>query len=79
MYTPYIFSIRILLRSATEAKGNFKTAGRALGNENRRWHGTTRLCTFGDPGNTQPCSHQACALCCIVNVSFDTTKLKNGR
>lgn len=58
-------------RDAVEARGQFVAAGRSPGNENRRWHGTTRECTLGDKGRTQFCSSSTCSLCCIVRSSYD--------
>lgn len=57
--------------ASVEARGQFVAAGRSIGNENRRWHGTRRECTLGDKGNTQMCGSQTCSLCCIVRTSFD--------
>jgi len=54
-----------------EAKGNFVSQGKSRGNENRRWHGTTRKCNIGDDGETDLCSNSSCSLCCIIKVSFD--------
>ncbi|KAG8829829.1 hypothetical protein FRC17_005946 [Serendipita sp. 399] len=58
-------------RTKVEQQGNFKAAGKSEGNENRRFHGTTRQCHLGDPGNTQLCSNSTCALCGILRTSFD--------
>ncbi|KAG8840525.1 hypothetical protein FRB91_005967, partial [Serendipita sp. 411] len=44
-------------RRKVEQEGNFKSRGKSEGNENRRFHGTTRQCLLGDPGNTQMCSN----------------------
>jgi len=41
------------------------------GNERFRYHGTTRKCTLGDPGNTKLCSIPACPLCSILRTSFN--------
>jgi len=57
-------------RSAVEARGNFVAAGKSAGNENRRWHGTTRECLLGDNGNTNLCSSTTCSLCCILRTSY---------
>jgi len=57
-------------RNAIEAKGRFQSKGRPEGNQNRRWHGTKRECTLGDPGNTTPCASGTCPLCNIIKVSF---------
>ncbi|KAF9260059.1 ADP-ribosylation [Marasmius fiardii PR-910] len=54
-----------------EARGQFVTAGRSEGNENRRWHGTRRECQLGDKGQTQFCTLATCSLCCILRNSFD--------
>ncbi|KAI0777848.1 hypothetical protein BC629DRAFT_1582775 [Irpex lacteus] len=49
-------------RDVVEARGQFKVIGRALGNENRRWHGTKRACRIGDKGHTNLCSSTSCSL-----------------
>lgn len=54
-----------------EARGNFVAAGRSAGNENRRWHGTTRECNLGDNGNCTLCSSHTCSLCCIIKTSYN--------
>ncbi|KAI6025841.1 ADP-ribosylation [Pisolithus orientalis] len=48
-------------RAQVEARGNFAATGRSPGNENRRWHGTTRECLLGDNGNSSLCSSQSCS------------------
>lgn len=58
-------------RAAVESRGNFVAAGRSAGNENRRWHGTTRECNLGDNGNSMLCSSQTCSLCCILRTSYN--------
>jgi hypothetical protein len=67
-------------RSSVEARGQFAKANRSAGNENRRWHGTTRKCTLGDKGSTKFCSNQDCALCNIIRTSFNVSLAgsKNG-
>ena len=66
-----------------EAKGKFALQGMPRGNENRRWHGTTRKCKIGDTGVTRLCSDPSCSLCCIMRTSFDLSffaaKTKWGR
>ncbi|KAG2053355.1 ADP-ribosylation [Suillus hirtellus] len=58
-------------RAAVESRGNFVAAGRSAGNENRRWHGTTRECNLGDNGNCTLCPSQTCSLCCILKTSYN--------
>lgn len=36
------------------------------GNEQRRFHGTSQLCTFGLSSNSSPCIHKTCAVCGII-------------
>jgi len=60
-------------RAAVEAQGQFVSTGRSAGNENRRWHGTRRICNIGDKGHTQFCSAPTCSLCCIMRTSFDVS------
>jgi hypothetical protein len=45
--------------------------GKSRGNEQRRWHGTVRMCNIGDPGVTEFCSNPSCSLCSIMRTSFD--------
>ena len=54
-----------------EARGNFVSMGKSRGNENRRWHGTRRKCRLGDTGYQTFCADMECALCCIIQMSFD--------
>ena len=51
---------------------------KTVGNEVFRYHGTTRKCTLGAPGNTKLCSDTTCALCSILKTSFKTS-LANPR
>ncbi|KAH7884349.1 ADP-ribosylation [Phlebopus sp. FC_14] len=57
-------------RASVEAQGKFVAAGRSAGNENRRWHGTTRECLLGDSGNASLCSSTTCSLCGILRTSY---------
>ncbi|KAF8428873.1 ADP-ribosylation [Boletus edulis BED1] len=57
-------------RTSVESRGKFAAAGRSSGNENRRWHGTTRECLLGDGGNTALCSSTSCSLCGIIRTSY---------
>ncbi|KZT07038.1 uncharacterized protein LAESUDRAFT_129659 [Laetiporus sulphureus 93-53] len=66
-------------KAAVESRGHFMAAGRPAGNENRRWHGTRRECTIGDNGNAQLCSSASCALCRIIETSFDLKFFARGR
>ncbi|KIO21985.1 hypothetical protein M407DRAFT_217386 [Tulasnella calospora MUT 4182] len=52
-----------------------------LGNERRRWHGTTRACNIGDARRCYPrprlltcCGQSNCPLCCILWSSFRVDK-----
>ncbi|CAG7851177.1 SubName: Full=Uncharacterized protein {ECO:0000313/EMBL:CCA71846.1} [Serendipita indica DSM 11827] len=65
-------------RDRVEQEGGFATKGRMPGNESLRFHGTTRACLLGDPGNTQLCSDSTCGLCGIIRTSFDL-KLYKGK
>ena len=57
-------------RTSVESRGKFAATGRSPGNENRRWHGTTRECLLGDNGNTTLCSSTSCSLCSIIRTSY---------
>ncbi|KAG8213142.1 ADP-ribosylation [Butyriboletus roseoflavus] len=57
-------------RTSVEIRGKFVAAGRSPGNENRRWHGTTRECLLGDSGNSTLCSSTSCSLCGIIRTSY---------
>ncbi|KAF9790514.1 hypothetical protein BJ322DRAFT_395234 [Thelephora terrestris] len=61
-----------------EARGNFVAMGKSRGNENRRWHGTTRSCTLGDAGNKTLCTGPGCPLCCIIRTSFNLAVASQG-
>lgn len=54
-----------------EARVNFSSRKKPRGNENRRWHGTTRTCNIGDKGVTTFCSDSSCSLCGIMRASYD--------
>ncbi|KJA16179.1 hypothetical protein HYPSUDRAFT_47605 [Hypholoma sublateritium FD-334 SS-4] len=58
-------------KTGVEAKGQFASNGRSEGNENRRWHGTRRICNLGDKGHTQFCGAANCSLCNIIRTSYD--------
>ncbi|KAF9533957.1 hypothetical protein CPB83DRAFT_417181 [Crepidotus variabilis] len=60
-------------KAAVESRGQFVASGRSEGNENRRWHGTRRVCNLGDKGQTQFCNSTTCSLCCIIRTSYDIT------
>ncbi|PPQ78504.1 hypothetical protein CVT26_005143 [Gymnopilus dilepis] len=68
---PALLSAYNSYKTAVETRGQFVAAGRAEGNENRRWHGTRRICNLGDKGHTQFCSTPSCSLCCIIRTSYD--------
>jgi len=61
-----------------EARGNFVAMGKSRGNENRRWHGTTRKCKLGDTGNKTFCTDPGCSLCCIIKASFNLAVAGQG-
>ena len=64
------------VRSTVEARGRFNTCGLTSGNQQRRWHGTTRNCNLGDNGRSAPCYSPQCSLCSIIRNSFDMTYAK---
>ncbi|KDQ52778.1 hypothetical protein JAAARDRAFT_476269 [Jaapia argillacea MUCL 33604] len=60
-------------RDAVEARGHFASrpgSSLSVGNEHRRWHGTSRACNLGDTGHTTLCNG-VCALCSIIRTSYD--------
>jgi hypothetical protein len=61
-------------RDKVEARGRFTSQGLALGNQQRRWHGTTRKCRIGDNGQATLCCSRECSLCCIIRSSFDISQ-----
>jgi len=63
---------------SVETRGNFVSAGKPPGNENRRWHGTRRKCNIGDTGITTVCTDSKCALCRIIKTSFDVKFFKEA-
>lgn len=71
-------------RAAVEARGKFVsqhlsagTKQLSAGNEQRRWHGTKRVCNLGDKGHKKFCNSPDCSLCCIVRTSFDLGKKRS--
>jgi len=59
-------------RHKVEMEGSFKSQGQTEGNERRRWHGTRRVCTLGESAtDTTLCDKTNCALCRIIENSFD--------
>jgi len=56
--------------AGVEARGDFLSAGKSLGNEQRRWHGTFRECLLGNEGRTKTCESTKCRLCQIIRRSF---------
>ncbi|KAG8809437.1 hypothetical protein FRC19_005218 [Serendipita sp. 401] len=58
-------------RAGVESVGNFLSQGLNEGNEQFRWHGTTRECRVGDPGNPSLCTSTSCSMCSIIRYSFD--------
>lgn len=65
-------------RDRIEAKNHHKSKGMEPGNQQRRWHGTRRMCKLGDPGNTTLCTNTTCALCNIIRSSFDMKYASQG-
>ncbi|KIO22227.1 hypothetical protein M407DRAFT_79475 [Tulasnella calospora MUT 4182] len=51
-------------------------------NERRRWHGTKRECTFGDPRTTPTasgsCKSPTCGVCIVMQRSFHKEKSAPG-
>lgn len=54
----------------------FKAYKALKGNQRRRWHGTTRRCRIGDPGETDFCDDPSCAMCSILQNSFLVARAK---
>jgi len=65
-------------RDSVEARANFVAIRKSRGNENRRWHGTTRKCNIGDNGITTFCTDSGCSLCCIIKTSFNLKFFKGA-
>ncbi|KAG8941160.1 hypothetical protein FRC04_004684 [Tulasnella sp. 424] len=65
---------------AIDASYNFKAEGMFPANERRRWHGTKRECTVGDPGTTPTgfCKSPTCSMCIVMQRSFDKEKCAAG-
>ncbi|KIO22232.1 hypothetical protein M407DRAFT_28246 [Tulasnella calospora MUT 4182] len=65
---------------AVDASYDFKAEGMFSANERRRWHGTKRECTVGDPGTTQTgfCKSPTCSICIAMQRSFDKEKSTPG-
>ena len=73
---PHLDLLKFCHSDSVEARGNFEALGKSRGNEHRRWHGTKRKCTLGDPGNKTFCADQGCSLCCIIETSFNLKYFK---
>ncbi|KAK0205008.1 hypothetical protein DFS33DRAFT_722745 [Desarmillaria ectypa] len=62
-------------RDDVEKAGNFKSdPNLTAGNEKRRWHGTKKDCSLGDPNSKQGtalCNAPSCSLCSIIRESFN--------
>ncbi|KAG8791725.1 hypothetical protein FRC16_000313 [Serendipita sp. 398] len=58
-------------REGVESVGKFREQGLKDGNEQFRWHGTSRECKVGDPGNNGLCESISCATCNIIRHSYD--------
>jgi len=43
-----------------------------------RWLVISRECSFGNPGDVEPCSSNKCLLCCIVRSSFRRLDFPSG-
>ncbi|PPQ90275.1 hypothetical protein CVT25_013100 [Psilocybe cyanescens] len=65
-------------RTTTIRNGVHSSVFRRKGNEQRGWLGLTRECGFGDTGNMEPCSSNACLLCCIVRSTVAPDKFPEG-
>ncbi|KAG8750471.1 hypothetical protein FRC14_000468 [Serendipita sp. 396] len=65
-------------KAKIEAKNQHAARGREPGNQQRRWHGTTRVCTLGENGNSTLCTATNCALCNIIRSSFDMKYASRG-
>ncbi|KAG8990019.1 hypothetical protein FRB90_001968 [Tulasnella sp. 427] len=65
---------------AIDASYKFKAEGMFPANERRRWHGTKRECTVGDPGTTPTgfCQSPTCSMCIVMQRSFDKEKCAAG-
>lgn len=58
-------------REGVDSVGKFQAQGLKEGNEQYRWHGTSRECKVGDPGHPNLCTSASCSLCSIIRYSFD--------
>ncbi|KIM24650.1 hypothetical protein M408DRAFT_229784 [Serendipita vermifera MAFF 305830] len=71
LYAEYTSSLH---REGVESQRNFLAQNMTEGNEQYRWHGTTRECNVGDPGRGVLCESTSCPMCCIIRSSFDIDK-----
>jgi len=65
-------------RDKLEAKGKFAAQGKYPGNEYLLWHGTTRACHLGEPGQHIFCDSRTCSLCSIARGSFNMASANTG-
>eukprot|EP00005_Dracoamoeba_jomungandri_P007468 CAMPEP_0174269538 /NCGR_PEP_ID=MMETSP0439-20130205/41405_1 /TAXON_ID=0 /ORGANISM="Stereomyxa ramosa, Strain Chinc5" /LENGTH=182 /DNA_ID=CAMNT_0015358377 /DNA_START=1346 /DNA_END=1894 /DNA_ORIENTATION=+ len=62
------YRAKIIARRPQYAKAGFKGGG--AGNEQRRFHGTRKICDFGENGNTRLCADSSCPTCSICRGGF---------
>ncbi|KIM28483.1 hypothetical protein M408DRAFT_329525 [Serendipita vermifera MAFF 305830] len=61
-------------KEGVESQRRFLPRNMTEGNEQYRWHGTTRECKVGDPGQKALCTSASCPMCCIMRHSYDVDK-----
>ncbi|KAL6061398.1 PARP catalytic domain-containing protein [Balamuthia mandrillaris] len=68
---------RILqIRNPPDVYENYKAYVAHVGNEKRRFHGTTLACNFAVDLKYAPCSQQNCSVCNICTVGFSMDKVR---
>jgi hypothetical protein len=67
------------VRNTESAYRAYSSHFQQVGNEVRRFHGTSMKCSFGIHQTEGPCSDPDCRVCRICEISFDITRAGGGR
>ncbi|KIM28480.1 hypothetical protein M408DRAFT_69587 [Serendipita vermifera MAFF 305830] len=63
-------------QDGVENQRQFAKKSMTRGNEQYRWHGSSRACQLGEHGQTTFCKIQTCGTCGIIKSNFDVHKFK---
>ncbi|KAF5338809.1 hypothetical protein D9758_012063 [Tetrapyrgos nigripes] len=73
---PKLYSIYKISPSSHSQEYRYQAYSKRIGNEQKLWHGTARLCNLGNDGleNAEPCSNYKCSLCQIIKDGYSTRR-----